>query len=239
MRHFITSFMLLLSCTTIIQPAAASTRAARLEKEAAQASQKYAIALDLDGVVFEPVGTSTYVKALWHISFSIYKPAFRQLKVDKGSLNTWRLLCLQQGDIRGAQFFEGVIRSKEVYDDTEKIIKRLHKKGYPLFYASNISKDEIDMHSERSETRDLFSCFTDGVKVDDAPGKRSLKKPSAAYFDELKEIMTRACGPDVRFVFIDDKLENVQAAQRAGFIGIHCKKPEQLWKQLRHIGIRF
>ena len=223
-------------------PASApTTRAARLQEAAQKATLQYAVAFDLDGVLFHPVEKSVYIKALWHISpLRVWGPALRQYKNHgKGSINTWRLLCLQEGDMEGAQFFEHIMRSKKVFSDTQKIIQRLHKQGYKLFYASNMSQDEVELHRTRAETETTFSCFMDGMNIDDSPGKIAYKKPDPRYFQELKKRMEQICGSNVNFIFIDDRLENVKAAREYGFIAIHCKHPENLWKQLREAGIRF
>jgi|GEM_PF-6648016 len=230
---------LLFIVTSTLTDSAPTTRAARLQEAAHKATQQYAVAWDLDGVLFHPIEKSVYLKALWHISpLRVWGPAFRQYKNHgKGSINTWRLLCLQAGDTEGAQFFEQIMRSKKIFPDTQKIIQRLHKQGYKLFYASNMSQDEIELH--RTETESIFSCFIDGMDIDDSPGKTVYKKPDSRYFQELKKRMEQICGLNVNFIFIDDRHENVEAARKHGFIAIHCKHPENLWKQLREAGIRF
>src|SRR5262249_8925410 len=109
--------------------------------------QEFAVAWDLDGVVFHAVSKMNYIKTIFHVSARLYGSAYRQLRDHgKGSINTWRLLCLQKGDLNGAKYFQRMILSKKLYADTPNIIQRLHKRGYKLFLASNVSKDEIALH---------------------------------------------------------------------------------------------
>jgi FMN phosphatase YigB (HAD superfamily) len=54
-----------------------------------------------------------------------------------------------------------------------------------------------------------------------------LKKPNEKFFEEYKR-KNKIDLTKTTVIFIDDKLENVKAAQRVGMIGIHFKNQEQL-----------
>lgn len=242
--HTLITLMAFIACsfTIFCQNDELSAQQAQKESEGqalVTAEEEVAISWDLDGVYFHPTTRLAKVKTILHVSPLVWTKMFKQYHTHgSGSIMTWVHVCNKAGNKRGAEYLTNLIRTKKIYPTTANLIQRLHRKKYKLFIASNVSKDEIALHKEDKRTRDVFKCFTDGVMVDDAPGKTPIKKPDPRFFQELKRIMQQHCGENTKFIFIDDKIENIKAAEKEGFITIHCTDPLKLQEQLRALGVK-
>lgn len=108
---------------------------------------------------------------------------------------------------------------QEVLDDWMRILRprrrmidlalRLKKHGYSIYYLSNIAADTLQFLMER----DLEGVFDGGV----ASCEIQVNKPDPRIYQELLRrysLSPREC------VFIDDTLENVQAAFKLDITGI-------------------
>ena len=85
-------------------------------------------------------------------------------------------------------------------------------RGYCVYYLSNIPEDVLDFLTER----DLKGLFDGGV----ASCEVHINKPDPRIYKALLAKYQLKAGESV---FIDDRLENVQAAFRLGFAGIQMK----------------
>ena len=65
-----------------------------------------------------------------------------------------------------------------------------------------------------------------------------LKKPNASYFENLKKVAAEHEISSDKLLFIDDKLENVIAANQLNIESIQYKNYEELAQQLLHNGTR-
>lgn len=65
------------------------------------------------------------------------------------------------------------------------------------------------------------------------------KKPDLQYYEVLNEQLRLKGFTDHTFIFIDNDLANVEAACRAGMIGIVYSTPEELISDLQQLGITF
>ena len=134
----------------------------------------------------------------------------------------------------------------------EQIVRAIHAKGITQRVASDIGPNFYAQLDSRFKNK--FHCFVfDFIQ----PGKVvDYSQYGNNPIKDLPTHLTRYCKPDLKFfqdldetygknkikIFIDDKLENVQAAVKAGRIGIHFdlknKKPMQhLQVDLRNLGI--
>ncbi len=105
---------------------------------------------------------------------------------------------------------------------TVKILKRLRERSRTLYALSNWSAETFP----RVRSRFQFLQWFDDILLSGAAG---VRKPDAEIFQQfLTRIDRRA--PDC--LFIDDSLENVEAACRLGFQTIHFASPEQLEGEL-------
>ena len=94
----------------------------------------------------------------------------------------------------------------------QELVRKLKSRGYCVYYLSNIPEDVLDYLTER----DLKGLFDGGV----ASCEVHINKPDPRIYKALLDKYQLKAGESV---FIDDRLENVQAAFRLGFAGIQMK----------------
>ena len=93
-----------------------------------------------------------------------------------------------------------------------ELVRRLKSHGYCVYYLSNIPQDVLELLIERG----VLAQFDGGV----ASCEVQVNKPDPQIYKALlKKYQLKAS----ECVFIDDRLENVQAAFALGFAGIQMK----------------
>ena len=93
-----------------------------------------------------------------------------------------------------------------------ELVRRLKNHGYCVYYLSNIPQDVLELLTERG----VLAQFDGGV----ASCEVQVNKPDPQIYKALlKKYQLKAS----ECVFIDDRLENVQAAFALGFAGIQMK----------------
>ena len=94
----------------------------------------------------------------------------------------------------------------------EELVRRLKSHGYCVYYLSNIPQDVLELLTERG----VLAQFDGGV----ASCEVQVNKPDPQIYKALlKKYQLKAS----ECIFIDDRLENVQAAFALGFAGIQMK----------------
>ena len=115
-------------------------------------------------------------------------------------------------------------KRRKLRKDVIQIIKELKQKGIKLAALSNV----IRSHSQVNDEKGIYRLFD--VRI--LSYKVGLKKPDPRIYQlTLKKLGTK---PE-ETVFIDNKLQNVEAARNLGFKGIYYKSPEQLRKSLKRL----
>jgi epoxide hydrolase-like predicted phosphatase len=94
----------------------------------------------------------------------------------------------------------------------EELVRRLKNHGYSVYYLSNIPEDVLALLKERG----VLDRFDGGV----ASCEVHINKPDPRIYKALLAKYQLKAGESV---FIDDRLENVQAAFALGFAGIQMK----------------
>ena len=111
--------------------------------------------------------------------------------------------------------------------NTVNILEALNKQ-YSIWLLSNTNPKHIQ---DEIEKRYLFPSLVNGAVYSFDVGVRKPEK-------EIYEIaMQRANANPQECLFIDDLLENIQAAKQIGIEGIHFISSEQLKQELVHLGI--
>ncbi len=111
--------------------------------------------------------------------------------------------------------------------NTVNILEALNKQ-YSIWLLSNTNPKHIQ---DEIEKRYLFPSLVNGAVYSFDVGVRKPEK-------EIYEIaMQRANANPQECLFIDDLLENIQAAKQIGIEGIHFISSEQLEQELFHLGI--
>lgn len=109
-----------------------------------------------------------------------------------------------------------------------EIVEALDARGVPLYAITNFS-DEF-WPAFRAGEAALFDRFRDIV----VSGAERLVKPDAAIFDLAMRRFGLAPG---EAIFIDDRIENVEAAERAGLLGHHFRDAATLRAELERSGL--
>lgn len=112
------------------------------------------------------------------------------------------------------------------YDYSEGWIKGLREKGYKIFLLTNYPDWLFNYHFENEFT---FTNLIDGKIVS---GEVKLIKPDPAIYKTLLEkygLKASEC------VFIDDRIENVEAARELGFSAIHFTNLKEVQAELENI----
>lgn len=116
----------------------------------------------------------------------------------------------------------------EPIEGSVKILETLKASGYRLYAGSNWASDTFELARSRMPFLSLF----DGLHVS---GHIGCAKPSSEFFTTL---LSKFSITPEQAVFIDDKLENANAAQQLGIHGIQFHNPAQLADSLRALTLK-
>ena len=114
----------------------------------------------------------------------------------------------------------------EPLPDTVAWLRRLHARGVPLHYLSNMP-EPFASHFER--THDFMKLFDSGV----FSSRVQLIKPEPAIFEHAAEVFGREPGD---LLFLDDHEPNIVAARAAGWQAVHFVDAAQAEAQVRALG---
>ena len=111
--------------------------------------------------------------------------------------------------------------------ESVEVLRELQKNDIRTYALTNFSAETYPLAAARFP----FLADFDGAVVS---GSEGVVKPDPAIYRRLVE---RYSIVPARAVFIDDKLENVEAARRLGFHGIHFSDPALVRPALRALGL--
>jgi len=114
----------------------------------------------------------------------------------------------------------------EPLPDTVAWLRRLHARGVPLHYLSNMP-EPFASHFER--THDFMKLFDSGV----FSSRVQLIKPEPAIFEHAAEVFGREPGD---LLFLDDHEPNIVAARAAGWQAVHFVDAAQAEAQVCALG---
>ena len=112
-------------------------------------------------------------------------------------------------------------------DDVVDVLEELRERPLGLYALSNFSGDLFREVSPRFE----FLKWFDGLLIS---GDEGIIKPDPAIYELLLDRFSLTAR---RTVFIDDRVENIQAARAAGLVGIHFHSAPQLRSELVERGV--
>lgn len=112
-------------------------------------------------------------------------------------------------------------------EDSVALVRALKARGVPLYVITNYSAETFpDLVAEF----DFMALFDDVV----VSGREGVVKPDARIF-EIAKARFGLAGPEA--LFIDDRVENVEAAERAGFAAHLFRDAAGLEARLRSLGL--
>ena len=196
------------------------------------------IFFDIGGVLIDihPERTYQYLSDSADVEVSVVKESFpwdAHDQYERGIMNNedWFITykeslpqpcCLKRSDFWNAW---KLLLGEE--KNTVNILEALNKQ-YSIWLLSNTNPKHIQ---DEIEKRYLFPSLVNGAVYSFDVGVRKPEK-------EIYEIaMQRANANPQECLFIDDLLENIQAAKQIGIEGIHFISSEQLKQELVHLGI--
>ena len=196
------------------------------------------IFFDIGGVLIDihPERTYQYLSDSVDVEVSMVKESFpwdAHDQYERGIMNNedWFITykeslpqpcCLKRSDFWNAW---KLLLGEE--KNTVNILEALNKQ-YSIWLLSNTNPKHIQ---DEIEKRYLFPSLVNGAVYSFDVGVRKPEK-------EIYEIaMQRANANPQECLFIDDLLENIQAAKQIGIEGVHFISSEQLKQELVHLGI--
>lgn len=108
-----------------------------------------------------------------------------------------------------------------------ELVDRLHEAGVPLYSITNFG---VDFWAGFHPTQPVFSLFRDIV----VSGAEQVAKPEPAIYRIAAQRFGHAPS---RMLFIDDKSDNIAAAQALGWQGHHFRDAATLEVELRSRGL--
>lgn len=147
-------------------------------------------------------------------------PLWRQL--DYGKSEKEVILEYQQKYPKDKEVTKWFITNGEyMHVKREDVWEKVHKLkqiGYHLYILSNYSKDLFDKHTKGAS----FLEDMDGTVVSYQVGAIKPEKAIYEYLFETYQLSPQDC------FFLDDRLENIEAAKELGMDGVQIKSREQL-----------
>lgn len=125
-------------------------------------------------------------------------------------------------------FWKSVFRKRSSMNkDVVSVVKNLHKNGYKLGVISNTSgKYRAQLYVNR------FKRYFNSTVMSCDVG---MKKPERRIF---VYVMRRLHAKPKECIFIDDKMEHVKGAHKAGMFAIHFRNVKQLRHDLKKLGVK-
>ncbi|HRN78133.1 MAG TPA: DUF2608 domain-containing protein [Candidatus Dependentiae bacterium] len=124
---------------------------------------------------------------------------------------------------------------------TVNIINQLHAKGYKQHMLSDIGNTFLQKLEHNGRFNHIFKLMTYKQSVQYSAGEPHKIVPGGLYFKKYFDVLRKQGYNNHAIIFIDDKLQNIQAAESAGkkygvqVIGIQFKHPLQLNQQLAQL----
>lgn len=196
-------------------------------------------AFDLHDVMVTP-NLSQTLRLMAHMPhklkllFQFFNPWFVYDFIHLYRNNTFEDLVLQlsekyQSFAQSQEALFAIANAQRPLWGTIKIINELKQHGFKIYLLSNIGQTMFDKFKE--EYPDIFESFDDFFVS--TPEYDYIHKPDLRMFDLfLKQYSLEAHN----VVFVDDKIANIQAANKIGMQGILFSTPENLRKELEKIG---
>ncbi|KAM0798920.1 HAD-like domain-containing protein [Usnea florida] len=189
-----------------------------------------AIVLDLGNVIFEwsSKPTSEVGAALKSIMKSdIYT------QYETGQIETEAEFCEslgRQSGIDGIHIRTTLQNARASLQSNSQLVNFIRElkrtTGITVYAMSNIPRDALEyLQREHSTALDVFDHIF-------ASGFAGMRKPNPDFFQMVTEKNQLVPG---RIIFVDDKTENVEAAQRVGWCGVRFEGTDALCDMLRDL----
>lgn len=112
------------------------------------------------------------------------------------------------------------VQTQQPIEDGIKFVKECKRRGYLVYVLSNWDHESFDLLV--TEYHDFFKLF-DGIIIS---GDVHVIKPDTQIYQQFTSRLTAQ-----HCVFIDDRIENIEAAQENGIFGIRCPQTKTTFGQ--------
>ncbi len=126
--------------------------------------------------------------------------------------------------------FSPIIHSKMkiALTDGIKFVQECKKNGYNIYVLSNYDKDNFEVAYKTHQN--LFKYISkENIVISGTSGKIKPNEDMYTHFFKKYSLDPKTC------VFFDDKIENIQAAQKLGMHGVHVGKQKKLFSSTPNI----
>lgn len=151
-------------------------------------------------------------------------------RIERGDLKPQDIFAMFKTELGFAGDFEAFKRLWSGFfrlnPEVSRLLERLKARDHKVYLLSNTN----ELHWDFIRNRFSFAKKVDGVVL--SYELRERKPEAAIYLSALRLAREEAA----RCVFIDDRRENVKAAQKLGFHGIHFKSEKSLRLELVRLG---
>lgn len=202
------------------------------------------IAWDLHDVVFKKKVRAIINKSFKHFG-NLAQFALSRKKKYKQLRKEWRILratgataeVLEQlfhkhGETQLASIINTLALQLKPDKSIAYIICTLACQGYTQRVASNMGPTFLDQLRQKHH---VLSHLEGGVTGTYINGKQITHKPNASFYEQYNTHYNPTKTKTI--ILIDDKIENVYAAQQAGWIGVHFTNVKALVHDLQSLGI--
>jgi len=165
----------------------------------------------------------------------------KEISHRRGTGQEYAELLVQHKYKKLAQAIEGIANDQVPIKGTEALIKRLHTNGYTQHILSDIGSTFLHKLEQRGRFNHIFKLMTYKQSVNYTAGEPHKIVPGGLYFKKYFDLLHTQNKDNYAIIFIDDKPQNVQAAEAAGkkfgvqVIGIPFHNPAQLSKKLAEL----
>jgi len=190
------------------------------------------VVFDFGGVIAQ--ANTTKMADFLMNSFKINKDelsnAFRDMQNQGGSEEQfWKQFALTKNIVLPKDWINqfGVVIQESITEipGTLNLVKELKRQGY----QTAILSDMTEYQAEIIRKNGYFNLFNPVV----LSHENRVKKPNPEAFQILLKKLNK---PDSSVIFIDDRIENVEAAKTQGIDAIHFISPKQLKEELSRRG---
>ena len=160
-------------------------------------------------------------------NYKLYKE-ISQLQKQNATGQAFAQVFTHYNDPQMASYVKERANAQNITPGMEKMIAELSKQ-FTLRIASNIGDQfYLDLKQKHAS---FFKHFNDGSTVAYRYGQNAIAKPYDTFYQQHNKIYN----PDGKkiILFVDDKKENVKAAAKHGWVGIHIDKKKNQAHQLR------
>jgi len=133
----------------------------------------------------------------------------------------------QYGDLIRAWHDRWIEMAQPLIPKSWEILRKLKSQGMPVFALSNFGVESYEYAKSVYPELDEFD-------VEFISGRLRMIKPDIGIYAHLEE-ETGLSGADL--VFFDDRLDNIEAAQKRGWHGFVFTSPDQMAIDLKGLGL--